>query len=653
MEKSNSEIPDSTDACVSPSELLQRPWTLFDNTKQCESMLRDKLLEFFKGVVLLKRRRIRIADEVGKKRSTRSAAIKRALALAKADSKRVYNSASTLGVNDLWTYLESELSGDIKLLTEKLEKVLQTQPRGILKSGRGDLQQQGNRNSHISVDDSPLERGMEDVSSSSESMGESDTEEEDYDDDQSDEESEPGWETASAEDEIDGSKDVGTSDESDYESPDDGLDDTSMDKRDKATKDRFFKMEEMEEFANGEIEDEDDFNYFESLGEESDDSKPAVDMMYDDFFKEPSEDGDEAEALHCSRDLEGLDADEREMELLLQRVEEDGESEDEYSDRDESELVDFDHNIDPERERQMDDVDDDDDQISQVEKDLIAEKHWSLMGEASARKRARNSLLDLDLELPQNSAFIHAEAAGEMDGVVEDDTMGLEENQDVPIEIIIQQRIKAEVFDNIERKIAPEDQLEAIERLKQKRNKMNQGAVEIDFNKSKMGLGDVYAQRYQEMFMATDKLDAHKQKLAEDFGKIMFKLDSLCNYHIVPKRVSEAEKNKNVASITVEAPINVVPASRHNDVTDISEGNKLSRTAKKRKFTNKIKALLKSGKATVEDIKRMKQKMVERNRQKIEDMRSVKATGQTKERGAREQKPSGRVKIAELMNRRK
>lgn len=39
--------------------------------------------------------------------------------------------------------------------------------------------------------------------------------------------------------------------------------------------------------------------------------------------------------------------------------------------------------------------------IEQIEKELVGERHWSLMGEASAKNRQTNSLLELHLELPQ------------------------------------------------------------------------------------------------------------------------------------------------------------------------------------------------------------------------------------------------------------
>ncbi|ORM40614.1 U3 small nucleolar ribonucleoprotein MPP10 [Babesia sp. Xinjiang] len=666
MARAVSDGSDHTNDAVSADELIKQPWTLWNKKSQCESLLKNKLLESFKGAVLLKRRKTHITDEIGKKRSRRGAAVKRALAAAKSDAKRVYSSATGLGLDELWTYLESEISSDIKPLTKRLEAILDTQPNRILKheypeaAARNDITTY--HNSDDEADERVANKGQEEMHESASQSSDDNGTDDNYDgrsDDYSDNGSEGDWEE-SAGDQYDSSDDRDANDDIDESESDANSDDETVveteavKKQNKVTKDPFFKMEEMEEFADQDFDEEDDFNYFESLGEESDTSKPAVDMMYDDFFREPDEDDDDdGEVLHCTRDLEGLDDDEREMELLLQKVENELPSDEDDSERDEDELVDFDriHAAEDEPQNTEQDSAEEDDQISKVEKDLIAQKHWSLMGEATARKRPRNSLLDLDLELPQNSSFIHAEYTGEVDGTTEDDNMGLEENQDVPVEIIIQQRIKAEVFDNVERKVALEDQLEAIERLKQKRNKMNLEGGEIDFNKSKLGLGDVYAKRYQEMFMATDQLDSHKQKLTEDFGKLMFKLDSLCNYHMVPKRVSEAEKTKNVASITVEAPINVVTASSHNDLQDKMEGNKITRNAKKRKFTNKLKALLKSGRATVEDVKKIKQSMMERNRQKIQDVRTIKATGQTKDGENRAKRSNRRVNIAELMSK--
>ncbi|GFE55380.1 U3 small nucleolar ribonucleoprotein [Babesia ovis] len=664
MTAADSDAGDSTKCTVSADRLIQQPWTLWDKKPQCEALLKDKLLTYFKGVVLIKRRRTHIADEISKKRSRRTSAIRRAIAVAKTDAKKAYNSATSLGLEELWTYLESEIAGDIELLTERLKACLVAQPNRILKQKQGSkgvpTESLSYASGHYEEEDVVIHDQKTRHRSLSKSKGNdiayhtSDKEDDNYGGDYSDLSSEKCLEGTDDEiyatdDEHDDELEAIEAGTGSYHKNEEEV--VEMGKQKKVTNDPFFKMEEMEEFADRDFDDDGDFNYFESLGEESDTSTAAVDMMYDDFFKEPDEVEEEGEALHCSRNLEGLDEDEREMELLLQKVEDGAESDEDDSERDEADLVDFDHLPHVEEEEQKTEADENSDQISQLEKDLIAQKHWSLMGEATARKRPRNSLLDLDLELPQNFSFIHADNAGDVDGTPEDDNMGSEENKDVPIEIIIQQRIKAEVFDNVERKVALEDQLEAIEKLKRRRNKMDSDAVEIDFNKSKMGLGDVYAKRYQEMFMATDQLDSHKQKLTDDFGKLMFKLDSLCNYHMVPKRVSEAEKTKDVASITVEAPINVVTASRHTDGHDKMEGNRLTRNAKKRKFTNKLKALLKSGQATVEEINKIKQSMMERNRQRIQDARSIKATGQTKDQGLKEKRSNRRVNIAELMAR--
>lgn len=661
----------SMGATVSADSLIKEPWQFWNQKDQCEAFLRINLLDSFKGAVELRRRKTYIQEEINKKRSRRSAAVKRALNASRRDANQLRESAVPLGLDDLWTYLEGEIASGIEPLKGRLDSMLTSQPDHILKQQYHVTEQQRGCTSNVTSDIDTVEGHAGKTHKTKRSHGEdingSDVDEFEDGEYPSDEDDDQDGTDMDGEDQsYDGIID-NDEDESDSERELPDVEGESKTKRgSKGINDRFFNMDDMEEFADRDFENEaDEFNYFESMGEESDGSKAAVDMMYGDFFDDPdgaekdSETDDEDEALHCSRDLEGLDEDEREMELLLQKVENYDDSDEDEDNRDDAELMDFEqlNNLDKVKPDEKQDNEaspqEADDEISRVEKSLISQKHWSLMGEATGRKRPRNSLLDLDIELPQNSSFIHVDK-GEVEAEDEhdDDTMGQEEHQDVPIEIIIQQRIKAEVFDNVERKIPIEDQLEAIERLKQKRNKMDRDTEEIDFNKSKMGLGDVYAKRYQEMFMATDQLDDHKKKLAEDFAKLMYKLDSLCNYSIVPKRVSEAEKNKGVSSITVEAPINVVTASRHSELVDEKmEGNKVTRNAKKRKFTNKLKGLLKSGKATLEDINRIKRKAMERNRQKIEDARSIKATGQTKGQGLQEKKRSNRrVNIAELMS---
>lgn len=107
--------------------------------------------------------------------------------------------------------------------------------------------------------------------------------------------------------------------------------------------------------------------------------------------------------------------------------------------------------------------------LDATERELISEKHWSLMGEASAKHRDKNSLLELHLELPQ---YHHQYAT---DSELLPDTLGVSgvvDEEDVQqatgslsasdgailsrlsatIEALVKQRIKYSMFDDVERK---------------------------------------------------------------------------------------------------------------------------------------------------------------------------------------------------------
>lgn len=129
--------------------------------------------------------------------------------------------------------------------------------------------------------------------------------------------------------------------------------------------------------------------------------------------------------------------------------------------------------------------------LDATERELISDKHWSLLGEASAKSRSKNSLLELHLELPQyhhhaaqsdilpdslgvgcsHNIFVSGSRIScrfaclhRLQGIVDEDDVqlaskALNETQDTllsristSIERLVKQRIKYVMFDDVERK---------------------------------------------------------------------------------------------------------------------------------------------------------------------------------------------------------
>ncbi|AFZ80461.1 hypothetical protein BEWA_033140 [Theileria equi strain WA] len=583
---------------ITAEKLIKQPWYFWEEKDRCNVFLRHYLSNVLRHTIQLRLFRKYIQEEFNKKRSRKGASVRRAYRYSKNDANKLVESLNGFDLEQLWTILDKNTSTETSSLQKRLDHILQADLSKILK------------NDTDVTEDIPEEPSS---SYSSESQENQDSE-------------------------SDSDSDV-----EDEEQP-----------KETVGEDEFFNMEEMEAFADKDFEsDGEGINYFDSLGEESDSSVAAADMKYTDFFKDTMEDSDgpedEIKPLSCDSNLDLLDDDEKEMELLLQRVEDDGvtddeDDKDEYRDdlgNDDFEEAKFGEEVyrDDLDEDMMEEVDQHS-EISKIENELAAPKHWSLMGESIATKRPRNSLLDLDLELPQMSSTVY-----EKEKMEEQIGNGVDPEEPLPLELIIVQRIKSGIFDNVERKTAVEDQLEAIERLKKNNN------VDIDFTKSSVGLGDIYAQKYKEQFLAIDKLDSHKKALTEQFAKLMYKLDSLTNSSFVPKRISESEKAAEVPTIAIETPLNVVTAIKTNDAEKSVNPAKISRNAKKRKFQNKLKGLVKSGKATVEQVNKIKTDLTQRNKRKQEDAKAKKTTGLTGREADKESKRSNRkVNITEMLS---
>jgi U3 small nucleolar RNA-associated protein MPP10 len=181
-------------------------------------------------------------------------------------------------------------------------------------------------------------------------------------------------------------------------------------------------------------------------------------------------------------------------------------------------------------------------EIEALEQEILQTKTWDMLGETSSRKRPENSLLEKDLDYQRTVKVAPT--------ITEDVTQTIED--------MIKQRIRDELWDDVERKI--ED----------KNPKANRELDEVSTEKSKIGLGDIYAKEYEQNVLGNKSAkDIEKQKLHDEitgiWNELSSKLDAMSNYHFTPKPVVEDIQIKsNVSSIQMEEvlPMGVSAASR-------------------------------------------------------------------------------------------
>ena len=153
-------------------------------------------------------------------------------------------------------------------------------------------------------------------------------------------------------------------------------------------------------------------------------------------------------------------------------------------------------------------------QIAQLEAENVAQKEWTLMGEANSRSRPQNSLLEEDLEFERVMKPIPV--------ISEEIVQNLE------------QRIKARIlenrFDDVIRTRSLEDRPFLPSRI-----------IELQDTKSAQSLAQIYEKDYLAGEGGPDDRDGRLKREHEEIGQqwenICSKLDALCNAHFVPKQV--------------------------------------------------------------------------------------------------------------------
>ncbi|KAJ4891069.1 hypothetical protein Rs2_30817 [Raphanus sativus] len=213
--------------------------------------------------------------------------------------------------------------------------------------------------------------------------------------------------------------------------------------------------------------------------------------------------------------------------------------------------------------------------IDQMEKANLDPKHWTMQGEVTATKRPKNSALEVDLDFEHN--------ARPPPVITEEVTASLED--------MIKSRIIEARFDDVQR--APSLP-----------TKSKREAKELDDNKSKKGLAEVYEEEYVQKsnpsFAPATFSDELKKEASMLFKKLCLKLDALSHFHFTPKPViEEMSIQTNVPAIAMEevAPVAVSDAAmlapeeifsgtgKIKDESELTqEERKRRRAKKKRKF---------------------------------------------------------------------
>lgn len=206
--------------------------------------------------------------------------------------------------------------------------------------------------------------------------------------------------------------------------------------------------------------------------------------------------------------------------------------------------------------------------IASLESESIAPKPWQVMGEASAKSRPANALLDESLVVEYASKPVPV--------ITPDTTASLEDK--------IKRRISEEAFDDPIRKIATQATV-------------RKTRVQISDEKSSVSLDKIYEDEY----MAANGKKEEEKKPASHFEierlyeKLCGNLDALCNFHYTPTKI-ESTDTVVVASAPAISVEDVIPVATSNATLvapsevysgGITEGLGEKKTGRKRRKKNR------------------------------------------------------------------
>ncbi|KAI5417020.1 M phase phosphoprotein 10 isoform X2 [Lathyrus oleraceus] len=209
--------------------------------------------------------------------------------------------------------------------------------------------------------------------------------------------------------------------------------------------------------------------------------------------------------------------------------------------------------------------------IKLMEKANIEPKTWTMMGEVTAAKRPLDSALEVDIDFQHNVRPPPV----------------ITEEINSSIEEMIKKRIIEGRFDDVQR--APKLPSKAPREVK-----------ELDDNKSKQGLAEIYEQEYVQKIDPTSAPLSAKDKLKNEasilFKKICLKLDALSHFNFAPKPVIEdmcfqtnvpALAMEEIAPVAVSDAAMLAPEEVFDGKGDVKEEAELTQAERKRRRANK------------------------------------------------------------------
>ncbi|KAH1201586.1 hypothetical protein AAZV13_17G080900 [Glycine max] len=329
--------------------------------------------------------------------------------------------------------------------------------------------------------------------------------------------------------------------------------------------DKFFKIDELTKYLEKE---EDDFENGEAdrEGEEEDDEEESDEEGDFGIGDDDDEDEDEeAEGIESARyeDFFGGKK-ERGSKRKAQVLQES-----EYSDDEDD--MEFDKQTKgtaSAHEKQLEKIQS---KIELMEKANIDPKTWTMQGEVTAAKRPKNSALEVDLDFEHN----------------------------VRPAPVITEEVTASIEDIIKKRII-EGHFNDVQRVPKLPSKAPREVKELDDNKSKQGLAELYEQEYVQKTDPTSAplsfKDEQKNEASMLFKRLCLKLDALSHFNFAPKPVIEDMSiQANVPALAMEeiAPVAVsdaamlAPEEVFDGKGDIKEETELTKAERKTRRANK------------------------------------------------------------------
>ncbi|CAJ2664354.1 unnamed protein product [Trifolium pratense] len=408
---------------------------------------------------------------------------------------------------------------------------------------------------------------------------ESDDFDEELDEDDDDEDDFEGVEKEEKNGGSDGEEEEDDDDDDDEEGSEDEDEDEEGEKekgkgKDSGIEDKFLKINELNEYLEKEennYENAEEADDGDEDSEEDDELEKAGEFEMDEDDEDDDEEEDEDDEEEEEEGMENARYDDffvgkkekssKRKDQLVEESEDSGDEDDMESNKQKKRTAST-------HEKQLEKIQS---EIELMEKANVEPKTWSMQGEVTAANRPVDSLLAVNLDFEHNVR----------------PTPVITEEFTASIEDMIQKRIIEGLFNDVQR--APRLPSKAPREVK-----------ELDDNKSKKGLAEMYEQEYVQKIDPTSAPLSSKDKLKNEasmlFKRLCLKLDALSHFSFAPKPVIEDMSfQTNVPALAMEeiAPVAVsdaamlAPEEVFDGKGDVKEEAELTQAERKRRRANK------------------------------------------------------------------